>query len=149
MGRIRFGEEVINSLLQKQRIATAFGVEAGAGKLRHDDVFANSGPWLSDQLFAPGKYYTLANILSLMSRGFGVIRRCAFPRRKPAGDHQRFVEEANVGFAASELSGLLQVEVKEPLLHLYRQRRIDREEIGDVNVYFHGSPACGGIKGCA
>jgi hypothetical protein len=48
---------------------------------------------------------------------------------------QRFVEEALAGFTARELHALLHIEVKEPLLHLYREKRIDREEISDVYVY--------------
>jgi hypothetical protein len=35
------------------------------------------------------------------------------------------------------------VEVKEPLLHLYRERRVDREEMGGVQVYFSREPGMG------
>jgi hypothetical protein len=38
------------------------------------------------------------------------------------------------------LKALLPVEVKEALLHLYRQGRIDREEIGGGYVYFARDP---------
>jgi hypothetical protein len=48
---------------------------------------------------------------------------------------QRFVEEAVAGVTASELQGLLSVEVKEPLLQLYRRKRVDREELDGAYVY--------------
>ena len=56
---------------------------------------------------------------------------------------ERFVEEAEAGFTAGELQDWLNVEVKEPLLGLYRQRRIDREDIGGRYVYFSRDPAVG------
>ena len=46
-----------------------------------------------------------------------------------------FVEHAKAGFTASELEIVLHVEVKQPLLQLQRQRRIDRERMGGVYVY--------------
>ena len=53
---------------------------------------------------------------------------------------QRFVEETSAGLTAGELRALLHVEVKEPLLHLYRQGRIDREEIDEAYVYLSREP---------
>jgi hypothetical protein len=88
-----------------------------------------------------GRYYTLANIPQFDEQGLWCYRAVCFSRDgNLLGTTRRFVEEANAGYAASELSGLLQVEVKQPLLHLYRQKRIDREEIDGVNVYFSREP---------
>jgi len=53
------------------------------------------------------------------------------------------VEEAVAGLTASELQGLLSVEVKEPLLQLYRRRRIDRQQIENAYVYFSRQSSIG------
>jgi hypothetical protein len=53
------------------------------------------------------------------------------------------VEEANAGYTASELQAVLSVEVKEPLLQLYRRKRIDRQELGGVYIYFSREPGRG------
>ena len=45
------------------------------------------------------------------------------------------MDEAEAGFTAAELQRLLHVGVKEPLLKLYRQKRIDRHEVDGVYVY--------------
>jgi hypothetical protein len=49
---------------------------------------------------------------------------------------QQFIEGADAGLNASELESLLHVDVKQPLLQLYRQRGIEREKIDGVYVYF-------------
>jgi hypothetical protein len=53
---------------------------------------------------------------------------------------QRLVEEASAGVTVSELRGLLQVEVKEALLDLYRKGQIEREKIENVYVYLSREP---------
>ena len=45
------------------------------------------------------------------------------------------MDQAEAGFTAAELQRLLHVGVKEPLLKLYRQKRIDRKEVDGVYVY--------------
>ncbi len=130
MARIRFGEEVIGSLLQKQRIATLSELKQALGSSATMTVFRKLRALGYRTSYSHrGKYYTLADIPHFDEEGLWCYRAVCFSRDgNLLATTQRFVEEANAGFAASELSGLLQVEVKEPLLHLYRQRRIDREE---------------------
>jgi hypothetical protein len=138
MARIRFGEEGVGSLLQKQRIATLLELKQALGSSATMTVFRKLRALGYRTSYSHrGKYYTLANIPQFDEQGLWGYRAVFFSRDGNLLETtRRFVEEAKAGFAASELSGLLQVEVKEPLLHLYRQRRIDREEIGGVNVYF-------------
>jgi hypothetical protein len=145
MTRIRFGEEVIGSLLEEQRIATLSELKQALGSSATMTVFRK----LKDLGYRAsyshrGKYYTLAAIPHFDEEGLWCYRAVCFSRDgNLLVTTRRFVEEANEGFTASELSGLLQVEVKEPLLHLYRQGRIGREEIGGVNVYFSREPGMG------
>jgi hypothetical protein len=53
---------------------------------------------------------------------------------------QRFVESAAAGVTTVELADVLHVEVKEPLLALYRAKRIEREKIENLYVYLSGDP---------
>lgn len=84
-----------------------------------------------------GKFYTLRDIPRFDPQGLWSCRDVWFSRDGNLQDTtQRFVEEALAGRTASELQQLLHVEVKEPLLELYRRKRIDREQIGGNYVYF-------------
>lgn len=138
MARIKFGEEVIGSLLQKQRIATLPELKQALGSSATMTVFRKLRALDYRTSYSHrGKYYTLANIPDFDEQGLWCYRAVWFSRDgNLLATTQRFVGEASAGFTASELRGLLEVEVKEPLFHLYRQRRIDREEIGGVKVYF-------------
>jgi hypothetical protein len=48
---------------------------------------------------------------------------------------EAFVDQAPAGYFAGELEALLQVPVKEPLLHLVRQDRISRLEVSQLYLY--------------
>ena len=49
------------------------------------------------------------------------------------------MESADAGVTTVELSDVLHVEVKEPLLALYRAKRIEREKIENLYVYLSGN----------
>jgi hypothetical protein len=83
-----------------------------------------------------GKYYTLANIPEYNDQGLWFFEAAHFSQDgNLLATAQRFVEEASTGITASELRNVLQVEVKQALLHLYREQRIGREQIGGIYVY--------------
>jgi hypothetical protein len=142
MARVKFSEEVIGSFLQKQRIATLPELKEALGSSATMTVFRRlKALGYRSSYSHRGKYYTLANIPQFDAQGLWCYRAACFSRDGTLlATTQRFVEEAKAGFAASELGGLLQVEVKEALLHLYRQKRVEREEIGGLYVYFSGEP---------
>jgi hypothetical protein len=145
MARIKFGAEVIGSFLQKHRIATLAELKQTLGSFATMTVFRKLRALGYKTSFSHrGKYYTLASIPHFDEQGLWSYRSVWFSRDGSLlATIQRFVQEARAGWTASELRGLLQVEVKEGLLHLYRQRRIDREQIGGVNVYFSREPGMG------
>jgi hypothetical protein len=88
-----------------------------------------------------GKYYTLFDIPQFNELGLWSYRAVWFSRDgNLLASTQRLVEEASAGLTVSELRGLLQVEVKEALLHLYRKGQIEREKIEDVYVYLSREP---------
>jgi hypothetical protein len=137
MAYSKFGEDVIGSFLQKHKIATLMELKQTLGSSATMTVFRKLRALGYRTSFSHrGKYYTLADIPQFDELGLWSYRAVGFSREgnllKTA---QRFVEEASAGLTVSELRALLQVEVKEPLLHLYRTKRIDREKIGDIYVY--------------
>lgn len=137
MARTQFGEEVLGSFLRKHQIATLAELKRALGSSATMTVFRKLRALGYRSSFSHrGKYYTLADIPQFDEQGLWSYRAVWFSRDgNLLTTTQRLVEDARAGLTASELRALLAVEVKEPLLHLYRQRRIEREEIDDVYVY--------------
>jgi hypothetical protein len=145
MARIKFGTELIGAFLQKHRIATLSELKQTLGSFATMTVFRKLRALGYRTSFSHrGKYYTLAEIPQFDEQGLWSYRSVWFSRDGSLlATIQRFVQEARAGWTASELRGLLQVEVKEALLHLYRQKRIEREEIGGLYVYLSRDPGMG------
>ena len=137
MANIRFGEEVIGSFLHKHKIATLDELKLILGSSATMTVFRKLRALGYRSSFSHrGQYYTLADIPQFDELGLWSFRAVWFSREgNLLITAERFVEEAQAGLTVNELRALLHVEVKEPLLHLYRQKRIDREKIDDVYVY--------------
>jgi hypothetical protein len=49
---------------------------------------------------------------------------------------REFVENSSAGFSASELENILNVEVKHTLFKLYQNRRLHREKMREIYIYF-------------
>jgi len=142
MARAKFSVEVIRSFLNKHRIATLAELKQTLGSFATMTVFRKLRALGYRTSFSHrGKYYTLTEIPQFDTQGLWSHRSVWFSRDgNLLVTSRRFVEEASAGLTASELRALLQVEVKEALLHLYRQERIDREEMEGVYVYFSRDP---------
>jgi len=132
-----FDPNVLRSLLQRQRIATLAELKESVGTSASMTVFRKLRALGYQTSYSHrGKYYTLADIPDFDDQGLWCNQAVCFSRDgNLLTTAQRFVEEARAGLAAGELRALLHVEVKQALLHLYRQKRIGREQIGDVYVY--------------
>jgi hypothetical protein len=88
-----------------------------------------------------GKYYALAGTPRFDQQGLWDYDGVWFSRHgNLLSTSQRFVDAAEAGLTATELQHMLHVEVKEPLLQLYRQKRIEREKIQDLYVYLARDP---------
>jgi len=84
-----------------------------------------------------GRYYTLLSIPQFNEDGLWYYRAVGFSRDGSLlATVRRLVEDSTAGLSAGELQALLNVEVKEPLLTLYRRRQIAREEMNGINVHF-------------
>jgi len=138
-----FKQDVIQSFLQRQKMATLGELKEALGSSGTMTVFRKlKALGYRTSYSHRGKYYTLADIPRFDEWGLWSYRAVWFSRdRNLLATAQRFVEEADAGFTAGELQGLLNVEVKEPLLQLYRRRRIDRDDVGGRYVYFSLEPS--------
>jgi hypothetical protein len=138
MAPIRFGVEVIRSFLKKHKIATLAELKQALGTLATMTVFRKLKALGYRTSFSHrGKFYTLADIPQFDEKGLWSHRSVWFSQDGTLlATTQRFVEEAGAGLTAGELHAFLPVDVKEALLHLHRQERIHREEIGGEYVYF-------------
>jgi hypothetical protein len=84
-----------------------------------------------------GRYYTLSSIPDFDDRGLWEHDSVMFSKH---GNLQKtvkaFVDSSKTGYTAAELKGVLQIEVKEPLLVLFRKELLDRKKISGCYVYF-------------
>ena len=137
--------EAFQAFFQKRKIATLEELKDALGTASTMTVFRklkNLGYRTSYS--HRGKYYTLADSPRFDEQGLWCCGDAWFSRdgNLLATSH-RFVEEAEAGLTASELQAVLSVEVKEPLLELYRRKRIDRQELGGVYLYVSREPGRG------
>ena len=140
-----YDADVVRALLRKQKIATLAELKGSLGTSATMTVFRKLKTLGYRSSYSHrGKYYTLADIPRFDEHGLWSYDAVWFSRdRNLLATAERFVAEAEAGFTAGELQDWLNVEVKEPLLQLYRQRHIDREGIGGRYVYFSRDPAVG------
>jgi len=89
------------------------------------------------------KYYTLEELTDFDSFGLWQFDVAHFSKYgtllKTA---QMLIEQSDKGYSVSELRVRLGVDVKEALLQLYKEHRVNREEIAGRYVYF-----CPSLKG--
>lgn len=130
--------DAVRALLQKQRIATLEELKRSLRTSATMTVFRRLKTLGYQTSYSHrGKYYTLVEIPEFDPQGLWSYRNVWFSRDGNLLDTtQRFVEQASAGLTGGELQGLLNVEVKEPLLQLYRRKRVDREQIEGAYVYF-------------
>lgn len=83
-----------------------------------------------------GKYYALAEAARYDARGLWFCGPARFSQHGTLVDTvEHFVLASEAGCSARELKAVLGVEVKEPLLKLYRDKRIIRGEMSGVYIY--------------
>lgn len=88
-----------------------------------------------------GRYYTLASLPQFDPQGLWSHESAWFSCQGNLLQTTAYwVEQAQAGFTAGELQSQLHVEVKSPLLQLYRRQQIHREELGGVYVYLATEP---------
>src|SRR5215467_6854533 len=136
------GEDVVRALLKNQKIATLAELKGALATSSTMTVFRKLKSLGYQTSYSHrGKYYTLSSIPRFDSQGLWSYRNVWFSREGSLLDSaQRCVDEAVAGRTSSELQGMRRVEVKEPLLQLYRRQRVARAQIEGSYVYFSKDP---------
>ena len=136
-------EDAIKALLKNQKIATLVELKDALATSSTMTVFRKLKSLGYQTSYSHrGKYYTLSGIPRFDSQGLWSYRDVWFSREGNLLETaQRCVEGAVAGLTSSELQGLLSVEVKEPLLQLYRRKRVERAQIEGSYVYFSREPS--------
>jgi hypothetical protein len=137
-----FDPYLLRSFLHQERIATLPELKQVLGSMSTMTVFRKlKALGYRTSYSHRGRYYTLVDIPRFDKQGLWTW--CAVWFSSDGSlltTARRFVSESDAGLTAGELQALLNVEVKESLLVLYRRGWIAREEIGGVYVYFSTEP---------
>lgn len=138
-----FDSQMLRSFLQQRKIATLPELKQALGSTATMTVFRKlKSLGYRTSYSHRGRYYTLLSIPQFDKRGLWSHRAVWFSHYGNLLDTaRRFVEESETGFNAGELKALLNVEVKETLLELSRRRKIAREEMDGIYVYFSLEPS--------
>jgi hypothetical protein len=84
-----------------------------------------------------GKYYALAKHIKFDAQGLWSFRGVLFSKYGTLRSSVKaFVEKSKAGYSVTELSELLHVAVKKPLLTLYRNHQLYRDKISASYIYF-------------
>jgi hypothetical protein len=142
MGKPEFDQDALQSFLQSRKIATLEELKKALGSFSTMTVFRKLKPLGYQTSYSHrGKYYALAGTPRFDQQGLWDYDGVWFSRHgNLLSTSQRFVDAAEAGLTATELQQMLHVEVKEPLLQLYRRKRIEREKIQDLYVYLARDP---------
>lgn len=143
MASERFSGESIVRLLGHRQVATMEELKEALGTRVDMTVFRKlrTLDYLSSYSHG-GRHYTLQSTAEFDTRGLWTYRGVHFSRfGSLLATVEAFVDRADRGYMASELTAELQVQTKEPLLKLVRLQRLSREEISGVYVYCSGQSA--------
>ena len=142
MRKPEFSRDALQSFLQSRKIATLKELKQALGSSSTMTVFRKLKPLSYRTSYSHrGKYYALAGTPRFDQQGLWDYDGVWFSRHgNLLSTSQRFVDAAETGLTVTELQHMLHVEVKEPLLQLYRQKRVEREKIQDLYVYLARDP---------
>jgi hypothetical protein len=133
-----YNAESIKSYLKKNKIATMAELQAVLGTDVNMTVIRKLKELSYHTSYSHrGKYYTLDKIANFDSLGLWSFEPALFSKYGTLLETAKaFINKSESGLSARELESLLIVEVKEPLLRLYRKKEIHREKISGKYVYF-------------
>ncbi len=137
MAPTQYSADVLQAFLEDERIATLEQLKEALGTTGTMTVFRKlKALGYRTSYSHRGQYYTLQEIPQFDAQGLWDWHSIWFSRYGNLVETAReFVEEAESGFTASELEGILHVECKRALLRLHREGRLGRARIGGVYVY--------------
>jgi len=135
--RTQDGTDALRAFLHDESIATLAQLKEALGSAGTMTVFRQLKAlgYLSSYSHR-GKYYTLREIPDFDEQGLWDWHSVWFSRHGNLVETAcEFVGQADSGYTAAELEGILHVECKRALLQLVRSGRVARRKIGGVYVY--------------
>ena len=137
MRPVTFSADPLRRFLRRNRIATLPQLKQVLGANADITVFRKLKELSGHTSYSHrGQFYTLAEIADFDENGLWTFDSVGFSRHGTLlNTAEAFVDQAPAGYFAGELEALLQVPVKEPLLHLVRQDRISRLEVSQLYLY--------------
>lgn len=137
MASEHFSAKFAVRLFQRRQVATMDELKDALGTRVDMTVFRKlrTLAYLSSYSHG-GRYYTLQEVADFDRRGLWTCRGVHFSRFGSLVDTAEvFVNRADRGYLASELTAELQVQAKDPLRMLVRVGRLAREEVSGLYVY--------------
>ena len=137
MRPVTFPTDRVRQFLRRNRIATLPQLKQMLGTEADITVFRKLKDLSYHTSYSHrGQFYTLTEIADFDENGLWTFDSVWFSRHgtllHTAG---AFVDQAPAGYLAAELEALLHVPAKEPLLHLVRQGRIQRQLVSGLYLY--------------
>ena len=130
--------KALNSLLIDQKIATLDTLKAELNTQSTMTVYRKLKAlgYLSSYSHR-GKYYTLKDIAEFDHLGLWSYHSVWFSKYGNLSETTcEFIQSSNAGLSSDELQDILHVEVKQPLLKLYQDKKIDRKKYSGRYIYF-------------
>lgn len=138
MRKKTFTSNKIKELITKQKIATMEDLKSALGSSVKMTVIRKLRELSYHSSYSHrGKYYTLDEIVDFDSQGLWSFDYVSFSKYGTLLETCKcFINHSQAGHSASELENILNIEVKEPLLCLYRRGEIHRERMSGCYIYF-------------
>lgn len=138
MRSIVYCTDLLRSFLEEHKVATLAELKATLGTEVDMTVFRKLRELTYRTSYSHrGKYYTLDKITCFSNHGLWFFQSVGFSiygtLMKTA---KALVEKSEIGLTTAELKQILKVEVKEPLLRLFRKQQLYREKMSGMYVYF-------------
>ncbi len=138
MRRQTFSSDNIKEFLKKHKIATISELKTILGTSVKMTVIRKLKELSYYTSYSHrGKYYTLDEIANFDIDGLWQFEPALFSKHGTLLETSKiFINNSEAGLSARELENLLQVEVKESVLNLYRKKKVERLKISGKYVYF-------------
>lgn len=140
----RYSSHALKKLLKAQKIASMSELKEALGTHVDVTVFRKLAELGYRTSYSNrGQYYTLEQIPIFDRWGLWSFRAVYFSERGTLrATAEALVDESEKGFFATELEGLLQVEVKGCLRKLVAEEAISRDKVCGRYLYCSSDPAC-------
>jgi len=137
MRPVTFSTDLVRQFLRRNRIATLPQLKQMLGTEADITVFRKLKDLSYHTSYSHrGQFYTLTEIADFDENGLWTFDSVWFSRHGTlVHTAEAFVDQAPGGYFAAELEELLHVPAKEPLLHLVRQGRIQRQLVSGLYLY--------------